>query len=254
MLDPQLLNDFMRGFYGYGNLRAKYWFIGLEEGGGKSLDEVRLRIDNWNELGRPLLADLLEFHERAGITRWSGRRPPLQSTWKQLIRVVLSGEGQSVNLETIRAHQRDLLGRPHGDTALIELMPLPSPSIGQWLYGSAGIDAISNRESYAAAILDQRITSIRSLVHQHHPPVVVFYGFKRRDVWSSIVGQELSESSDGQFGSHAADATLFVMMKHPVTWGAKNADFEAIGKFVRNSTNQPGVGKGAPATPRALLS
>jgi hypothetical protein len=43
----------MRGFHGYGNLGAKYWFIGLEEGGGTSLDEVRLRLKTWDELRRP---------------------------------------------------------------------------------------------------------------------------------------------------------------------------------------------------------
>ncbi len=37
-LDDALLEAYMDGFYGYGNLAGPYWFIGMEEGGGDSLD------------------------------------------------------------------------------------------------------------------------------------------------------------------------------------------------------------------------
>lgn len=134
MLEPQLLQAFMGGFFGYRNLGAKYWFIGLEEGGGTSIDEIRNRLEAWDALGRPQLADLHEFHQRAGISRWSVAKPPLQSTWKQLIRLALTAEGEPANLEAIRTYQRHHLGRRNGTTALIELMPLPSPSTAEWLY------------------------------------------------------------------------------------------------------------------------
>jgi hypothetical protein len=45
VLEPELLQDFICGFYGYGNLGAKYWFIGLEEGGGTSIDEIQHRLE-----------------------------------------------------------------------------------------------------------------------------------------------------------------------------------------------------------------
>jgi hypothetical protein len=34
MLAPQLIADYMLAFYGYGTHAAKYWFLGMEEGGG----------------------------------------------------------------------------------------------------------------------------------------------------------------------------------------------------------------------------
>ena len=34
MLDDKLLESYMKTFFGYGNLHADYWFIGMEEGGG----------------------------------------------------------------------------------------------------------------------------------------------------------------------------------------------------------------------------
>jgi hypothetical protein len=232
VLDPQLLQDFMRGFFGYGNLGANYWFVGLEEGGGKSLNEIERRLEAWHALGRPEVADLEEFHERAGVTRWSVAKPPLQSTWKQLIRVVLAAEGQDANVEAIRTFQRDHLGRQSGTTALIELMPLPSPSTSEWLYASAGIGIIGDRSSYSAAILDERIAAIRNLIAAHHPPFVVFYGLKRRDVWSSIAGAPFVDQDAGQFAFHSTPETLFLMIKHPVAWGAKNEEYEAAGRFV----------------------
>jgi hypothetical protein len=230
VLEPELLQDFIRGFYGYGNLGAKYWFIGLEEGGGTSIEEVRLRLETWRTLGRPLLADLHEFHERASINRWSGARPPLQSTWKQLIRVVLSAEGQPTETEAIRAYQRDLLGRRIGNTALVELLPLTSPSTAEWLYTSVGLEIIRDRASYSVSILDARISAIRNLIAAHHPPIVLFYGLNRREIWSSIAGCPFVDS--GSFAFHSDKATLFVMTKHPVAWGARNVEFQAAGRFI----------------------
>lgn len=236
MLEPELLKDFIRGFYGYGNLGAKYWFIGLEEGGGTSIDEIQHRLETWDALGRPSLADLDEFHRRAGITLWSAPRPPLQSTWKQLIRVILAAEGRPSESEAVRTYQRNLLGRLNGESALIELMPLPSPSTAQWLYGTAGLEMIRDRASYSAAILSQRIAAIRELIAAHQPRIVVFYGLSRRDVWSSIADGPLIDSDAGPFAFYSTPTTLFLMTKHPVAWGAKNVDFEAVGWFAGTST------------------
>lgn len=222
----------MRDFFGYGHVGAKYWFVGLEEGGGTSIDEIRNRLQTWDSLGRPQLADLREFHESAGITRWGVARPPLQSTWKQLIRVVLAGEGQLADLESIRAYQRDRLGRKNGTTALIELMPLPSSSTAQWLYGSAGIEIVSDRASYSAAILNKRTAAIRRLIAVYQPPIVVFYGLSRRDVWSSIAGSPLVDSDAGRFAFHSTPSTLFLLIRHPATRGATNAEFETAGRFL----------------------
>ena len=33
MLNDELLEDFMRRFYGYGTFHAPIWFVGMEEGG-----------------------------------------------------------------------------------------------------------------------------------------------------------------------------------------------------------------------------
>lgn len=43
------LSQFMKTFYGYGTLSAKFWFIGMEEGGGNSFTEVQARLSAWEQ-------------------------------------------------------------------------------------------------------------------------------------------------------------------------------------------------------------
>jgi hypothetical protein len=37
VLDSEILGNFIESFFGYGNLSAPLWFIGMEEGGGKTV-------------------------------------------------------------------------------------------------------------------------------------------------------------------------------------------------------------------------
>jgi hypothetical protein len=64
--DDQLLLDFMNAFYGYGNYKAPYWFIGMEEGGGDSFEEVTKRLSVWDRRGRRELEDAAEYFEEVG--------------------------------------------------------------------------------------------------------------------------------------------------------------------------------------------
>jgi len=66
MIDQQVLSDFMDGFYGYGHLGAKYWFIGLEEGAIAELAEFERRLKAWDSLDRRQLADIRLFHRQLG--------------------------------------------------------------------------------------------------------------------------------------------------------------------------------------------
>jgi hypothetical protein len=52
MIDDILLEEFINNFYGYGNYHGKYWFIGMEEGGGNSIEEINRRLASWNTRGR----------------------------------------------------------------------------------------------------------------------------------------------------------------------------------------------------------
>lgn len=130
MLDSALLRDFIDTFNGYGDYHAPHWLVGMEEGGGGSLAEITRRLTKWHNQGRGALLDLMPQHADGDLSNFASGPAKLQATWSQLIRVVLAIEGKPADKEAVRLYQQTQLGRFGGDTCLIELMPLPSPSTG----------------------------------------------------------------------------------------------------------------------------
>jgi len=189
---------FIERFFGYGTWSAPVWFIGMEEGGGSSLAEVETRIGTWQARGANELEDLAEFHRAIGVTRHFGERPALQSTWAKLIRVLFGLRGESADTERVRRQ----LGRQGSETALVELLPLPSPSTSHWLYRDiSDISYLASRESYREHVAPLRVRRLRERIAQHRPQVVIFYGLAYRDWWSRIEGEP---------------GTKFVTIPHPV--------------------------------------
>jgi hypothetical protein len=232
MIDPRLLDDFMRRFFGYGSWDAKLWFIGMEEGGGESIEEIARRLTSWDR--NDDLTDIRQYHAAVGGMPWFSARPKIQSTWGKLIRVALSARGLKTDIESVRRYQRDLLGRRSGLEALIELLPLPSPSTAHWLYQSFGIPGIATRERYRDTMLPLRIAAIRQRIERHHPDTVVFYGIGYRPQWEAIIRKWFAPLSGERFETASDGATRFVLAPHPVATGVSNADFEAIGKWIRD--------------------
>ncbi|MFL7892770.1 MAG: hypothetical protein AB8I56_11970, partial [Anaerolineales bacterium] len=66
MFNDTLLEDFINRFFGYGNFKGKYWFIGMEEGGGNSLEEINRRLDAWDMRGRREVEDVADYHRAFG--------------------------------------------------------------------------------------------------------------------------------------------------------------------------------------------
>src|SRR5260370_42148912 len=91
--DDAILWEYMTGFYGYGDYCADCWLVGMEEGGGSTVDEIARRLDTWRNGGRSELADLVNFHNEADLGDWVRPNPPWQRTWAGLIRFLLAGQG-----------------------------------------------------------------------------------------------------------------------------------------------------------------
>ncbi|MEA3335851.1 MAG: hypothetical protein U9R25_08055 [Chloroflexota bacterium] len=127
LFDDQLLDEFAHQFYGYGNYSGQYWFVGMEEGGGNSFEKVNRRLNTWAHRGKRELEDVAGYHQAIGITDLFSEKPKIQRTWGKLIRIVLSSQGITPTTERVRAYQRAVLGRPNGETCLVELFSLPSP-------------------------------------------------------------------------------------------------------------------------------
>lgn len=230
-LDPNRLRTFMKLFYGYGSWDAKLWFVGMEEGGGDSLDEIERRLAAWD--GSDDLADLREFHRAIGVDRWFRQRPQIQNTWGKLIRIALAAAGRPTDAESVRNYQRDELGRRNGDTAVIELFPLPSPSTREWLYGETMVTEIATRESYVEALAPHRIGDLRRRILCQQPKAVVFYGSVFRRYWAEVAGIEMRPIDDAGFEAAKSASTVYIVTPHPVSRGVTTRHFEKIGQFLR---------------------
>ncbi|SFK79826.1 hypothetical protein [Shimia haliotis] len=130
MLNQELLSDFMNSFLGYGDLSADTWFIGMEEGGGNSLEDVQMRIGTWDKRGRRALEDCAEYHHAIGKGHLF--TPPVraaQKTWDWLIRAQLISEGKPFDISASKMMQCERWLRSDSKTCGLELLPLPSPNV-----------------------------------------------------------------------------------------------------------------------------
>ncbi|NLB17224.1 MAG: hypothetical protein GX825_00440 [Syntrophomonadaceae bacterium] len=234
-LDDTILKHFMSTFYGSGNYKGDYWFIGMEEGGGLDLNQVTKRIDAWSELGQNELVDIYQFHLKIGFPEYFTNPVRLQKTWAQQARILLSSQGLQSSTEDVRIYQRDQIGRISGDTCLLELLPLPSPSLNTWNYNSwSSLPFLKDRNVYRDYCIPWRTKHLQLRIMQHKPKVVVFMGQVYSTYWQTIAGQHLDFVDIGGFQADNFAGTLYVITKHPAAYGVTNAYFEEIGDFISN--------------------
>ncbi|MFT5049213.1 MAG: hypothetical protein ACI8QZ_000603 [Chlamydiales bacterium] len=234
-MDSTTLATFIDGFYGYGAYAAPYWFIGMEEGGCNSFDELEGRVTAWLSRGRQELEDLGDYHAAIGVTKWFGASPSLQRTWSGLIRAAFAAGGVEPDKDAMREYQATRLARHGGETCLLELLPLPAKSIGSWPYDAVGdLGYLRNRAAYMAELLPRRIEHLVSMAREHRPKAIVCYGLGYREHWSRLADNGLEEhviERKKTLVGKAGGAPLLVM-QHPVAHGVTKAYFEAIGRMM----------------------
>ena len=181
IFDDKLLGAYADHFYGYGAYSGKYWFLGMEEGGGDAFSEVQSKLTTWNQHGRQELEDLYSFHHDVGIRQWFRPQAKMQPTWSKFIRVLLSVKGEEANAERVRDYQAESLGRSAGESCLMELLPLPAPALDRWPYGQRSrLPQLVNRETYMAHYAPYRVEHIRTKLREHRPRAVVFSSIHAR--------------------------------------------------------------------------
>ena len=231
-MDDTLLADYIDTFYGYGNYAGRWWLVGMEEGGGNSPDEVQRRLRLWEERGRRELEDVNIF-DGSALGKWFQPGAPLQSTWRGLIRLLLAAQGRATDAEVVRNYQAGELGREGGDTCLLELLPLPSPSIDDWLYGKhSSLPALRTRAVYRETVSPRRVDHLRARITEHRPAAVIFYSRAYRPWWEQIVGASFGPPMEPGLQLAWRSSTLFVLTKHPAGRGIGGAYFEAAGRLL----------------------
>ncbi len=164
--------DKLLGHIGFGNPQGKFWFIGIEERGKGTPEELA-----WRQLFQPI-EDLISVHDR-----WKAFEPEyvfkartLIPTWGTMSKIVLRLKGASnwADREAAREYQSSLLGRPNGETLLTEILPLPALSVSDW--PMAYQQKWATKESYRQEVLPERIKTLRDLFEANHPRYVFCYG------------------------------------------------------------------------------
>jgi len=234
-LDDSVLDQFIHTFYGSGTYSGKYWFVGMEPGGGDSFDEVSRRISVWHELGKQEIDDSEVFHNRINMHEYFADPVKVQKTWSQLIRVILSSQGKGTTLSDVKTYQRDTLGRINSETCLLELLPLQSPKLSTWHYDQwSDLEILKDRAAYTKFCLPWRCEHIRSRIITYRPQVVVFYSYSYRNSWMEIAVPEVRFTEESVYWIGELKGTLFVITKHPAMRGIKNSYFESIGTVIRS--------------------
>lgn len=253
-MDKELLEEFMIRFYGYGKLKSDYWFVGMEEGGGNTIDEVIARVNIWKKFDKPTLLDNREFHkelyEEMGLSgQFENAWNRYQRTWGGLIKILLNYENVSApTLPEVKDFQRRELGRCDSNNCIVELFPLPSPSIKKFHdFKSAGIDIdyLQTRETYKNHFKEERINSLRDLIIENEPKFVLFYSSTPEYIqyWKIISGasetdfelETIQETDKKKLTArfYKSKTTCFAITHHPTYIGVTNDYFKLIGKRIK---------------------
>lgn len=241
------LDHFIKGFYGYGNLESDIWFIGMEEGGGATLEEIKSRLEVWKALGEEKVVDAYEFHEK--ITDDKGKNfgflfrennPAIQRTWRGLIKLLLAYKEQASSADETKEKQIYGWGRLSSDNCLLELFPLPSPNANDFHYTEWLNDENFTRDTYKKEIVGHRILGIQELIEINKPKIVVFYGKAYGDKYKAIAGLngsdlvELKINSEKSAKIFVGSPTSYVFIPHPTAHGMSDAYYQQLGKALKD--------------------
>lgn len=189
-LNDELLLEFCGRFLGYGNPSADYWFVGMEEGGGNSAEEIASRFAAWERRGKRDFDDMKAFCRDTGhaaLTPWGNANAPYQKTWCGLIKTQGSQEDKPDWVSNPVTYQRTKWLTENGETCLLNLLPLPSPNINTWNYDEwSDLSILRTRPSYISAVIDARINMIREAILNYQPKRVTFVGVSNAAYWSRI--------------------------------------------------------------------
>ncbi len=238
MITKELVLNRIENFWGYGNLRGKHWFIGMEEGHDLDMNALEKRFI---KTANRSVVDIVNGNPMTQHLRWfNPPRPPIQNTYKGYIAIKLFLElGRMPDKEEIRNFQLHKLGREFirgesNDHAILELMPLPNPGISQWIYGNLGIGSLYTRKMYLEIYKPARIKRLMNLIKEHEPQLVVFYSTSYLEDWRKIASCDLTEVQKDQYMG-VNGKTLFCVLLHPTAHGISNYDWECWGREIYNS-------------------
>lgn len=232
------LEMYIYNFFGFGNWKSKIWFIGIEEGGGNTKEEVSSRLNSWLKYKTDLIDNNIH-HKNIGIYDFFDRGK-LQPTWKKLIRLKLAYEGKKAENNLIRNIQKNNWGRFNSDNALLDLFPLPSTTNSNWFYNEwSKLPYLDTRKNYYNNVVDARVEYIQNKLKKHKPEIVIFYSISMIDYWNRIVEDNFKDNSTkimidkNYIKIIKKNDTKFVVTPQPAAVYS-NEFWDKAGKFIHN--------------------
>jgi hypothetical protein len=113
-------------------------------------------------------------------------------------------------------------------------MPLPSRSVGHWIYGElTNLPELRTRETYIEALSPARRSLLRTAIDRYKPRAVILTGWSYMPAWAELIESPLEVRDDPGVAVGRRGDTTCVVARHPTSFGAKNRYFEAIGTLLR---------------------
>ena len=245
-IDRDLIGAYIKSFLGYGNRMAKFWLIGMEEGGADQFEKVYNDIAEWKCNGAKEFSDILEGINKENCSpdakKYFFDNPVvIQKTWNKLIRLLLTIDHDIKSINEIREFQKNQLGKNDGDNALIEFFPLPNVSITDWIYeGKTSLKFLKNRKELIRQMAPDRIERIRDKIKIYKPKVVAFYDTSAECLkfWKQIIGTEINLDNNKTHIIIVRDGVIYAVIPHPNRPGVSNKDYENLGLEIRELLSQ----------------
>lgn len=237
--NSNILANFIKKFYGYGNYKGKIWFVGMEPGAPTENEKIRRFFEVWKDRGEPEIDDVRRSHLDVGISPYIdlfNENPKYQRTWGGLIKILFFKDNKKeFTTRDVKNYQKDKLGRKNSDHCLIELLPLPSAGTNYWPYSKTGIKELKNRKLYKSTYLPLRIKRIKELIIKYKPKVIVFYSISYLTYWQKLLKKdfELYKVIDNKkILRTEEEGTLYLVIAQP-SQGVSDNYLAKVGELVR---------------------
>ena len=194
LIEDKVIRYCIDNFYGYGSWRARFWFVGYEESGADTPEEVADRFNYFYNLQKSGSADLCNIRElyRHLAFRVEGPRAEkfatlydyrfgnqatLHGLWKNLIAFVHGY--QNAEFPDLITYQKNSFVSPSpAHEAMIPLYPLPAHDHA-WYYAWLDLPEfpfLKRRNLFQDHVYSGRMHTILENINTYKPEVVLMYG------------------------------------------------------------------------------
>jgi hypothetical protein len=266
LIEEKALKHWIDNFYGYGAWHARFWFVGYEESGGDTPEEVAEKLNYFYNLqgpGTPTLCDIRELYRHvtfrvdgpralkfANFNDYRfGSHATLHGAWKNLIAFVYGY--RSEKLADLLTYQKNIFALPSASNeALIRLYPLPANDHA-WYYAWLDLPQfpfLKSRALYQQHVYSSRMHHILKNMSVYKPEVVLMYGMDNINLLKQSVQEffptaqfRMVKSVKGQIPQyHRADfneTTLLITTQIPALRHNRvetGFDWHEFGKLVKS--------------------